>query len=109
MSPVRSYSIDDVFLTVNQIALQREPQTNRPAKAARSSRDQRGRAFKHRQVWLDFPRAGALYHVIGRPVCQRLDGASGLLATRGHETAAVHDEQVGHVMRAMILIDYRFS
>ena len=38
---------------------------------------------------------------------QRLDGHGGLAAARGHQAAAIADEQVRYVVRAMELVDHR--
>jgi hypothetical protein len=54
--------------------------------------------------------ASALGHALiwsGSTIRQCLDGAGGLGTAAGHDAAAVHNEQVGDIMGAMVLVHYR--
>ncbi len=45
--------------------------------------------------------------MFGRTKRERLDCHRGVIATTGDEAAAVHDVQVGDIVRAMVLVDDR--
>ena len=55
----------------------------------------------------DFPPAGSTRHVLGSPEGQSLDCHGGLTSAGSDQAAAIADEQVGNVVRAMEFVNDR--
>ena len=56
---------------------------------------------------LDLAALGELPDVFGRAECERLNGHRRLASARGHEASAIAEEQIRHVVGAVILVDHR--
>src|SRR5438477_8443137 len=50
-----------------------------------------------------------LRDVVGGAIGERLDGAGGLVTSGAHQTAAIHEEEVGDIVSTVILVHHRMA